>query len=68
MARPRIYRHQARCPECGSNWMLKDGRSKGRQVYHCGDCGAATFPKPLIIVPAPPIRSALWRCTGKAAR
>ena len=32
MARPRVYRHQARCPECGSNWMPKDGHSKGRQV------------------------------------
>ena len=37
MARPRFYRRQARCPECGSNRMPKDGHSKGRQVYHCGD-------------------------------
>ena len=37
MARPRVYRRQARCPECGSNWMPKDGHSKGRQVYQCGD-------------------------------
>ena len=32
MARPRVYRHQARCPECGSNRMPKDGHSKGRQI------------------------------------
>ena len=37
MARPRVYRRQARCLECGSNRMPKDGHSKGRQVYHCGD-------------------------------
>ena len=40
MARPRVYRHQARCPECGSNRMPKDGYSKGRQVYR-GNLAAA---------------------------
>ena len=45
MARPRVYRHQARCPECGSNRMPKDGHSKGRQVYHCGDCGRRYIPE-----------------------
>ena len=44
MARPRVYRHDVRCPECGSNRMPKDGTSKGRQVYHCGDCGRRTIP------------------------
>ena len=44
MARPRVYHHDVRCPECGSNWMPKDGTSKGRQVYHCGDCGRRTIP------------------------
>ena len=44
MAHPRVYRHDVRCPECGSNWMPKDGTSKGRQVYHCGDCGRRTIP------------------------
>ena len=35
-----------RCPrpECGSNWMPKDGTSKGRQVCHCGNCGRRTIP------------------------
>ena len=28
MARPRVYRRQARCPECGSNRIPKDGHSK----------------------------------------
>ena len=44
MARPPVYRHDVRCPECGSNWMPKDGTSKGRQVYHCGDCGRRIIP------------------------
>ena len=43
---PRVYRHDVRCPECRSNRMPKDGTSKGkgRQVYHCGDCGRRTIP------------------------
>ena len=39
MARPRAYNHDIRCPECGSNRMPKNGSSRGRQVYRCGDCG-----------------------------
>ena len=39
MACPRVHRRDVRCPGCGSNWMPKDGASKARQVYHCGDCG-----------------------------
>ena len=38
MAKQRVYRHDIRCPRCGSNWMPKDGVSRGRQVYACGDC------------------------------
>ena len=44
MARPRVYRHDVRYPECGSNRMPKDGTAKGLQVYHCGDCGRRTIP------------------------
>ena len=39
MVRARAYRHDVRCPNCGSNWMRKYGRIKGRQSYSCGDCG-----------------------------
>ena len=48
MARPRVYRHVVRCPECGSNRMPKDGTSKGRQVYHCGlrTIPGATYRRP----------------------
>ena len=47
MARPRVYRHQVRCPECGSNRMPKDGQSKGRQVC-CPKCGSGRrLPPPL---------------------
>ena len=38
MARPRVYRHDVRCPDCGSNWMRKDGFNRGRQRYRCGEC------------------------------
>lgn len=34
----RAYRHDLRCPHCGSNWLPKYGRSRGRQSYRCGDC------------------------------
>ena len=44
MARPRVNRHDAHCPEYGSNWMPKYGASKGRRVYHCNDCGRRTIP------------------------
>ena len=38
MARARAYRHDIRCRHCGSDWMPKDGHTRGRQVYKCGDC------------------------------
>ena len=38
MARERAYRHAIRCWRCGSNWMPKDGHTRGRQVHKCGDC------------------------------
>ncbi len=38
MARERAYRHDIRCQHCGSNWMPKDGHTRGRQVYKRGDC------------------------------
>ncbi len=39
MARARAYRHDVRCPDCGSNRMAKAGHSKDRQRFKCGDCG-----------------------------
>ena len=44
MARRRVYRHDVRCPDCGSNWMRKDGFSGGKQAYSCGDCGRRYVP------------------------
>ena len=38
MARARVYRHDLRCPHCGSNWTPKDGHSRGKQTYRCRDC------------------------------
>ena len=39
MAKPRVYRHDAICPKCGSNWVKKDGHSRGKQQYKCNECG-----------------------------
>ena len=33
MAKARVYRHDALCPKCGSNWVKKDGHSRGKQIY-----------------------------------
>ncbi len=32
MVRLRAYRHDVRCPDCGSNWMAKAGHSKVRRL------------------------------------
>ena len=45
MVRARVYRHDVRCPDCGSNWMRKDGFSGGKQTYNCGDCGRRYLPE-----------------------
>ena len=39
MAKPRVYRHDALCPKRGSNWVKKDGRSRGKQMYKCNRRG-----------------------------
>ena len=38
MARERSYRRDVRCRRRGSNWMPKDGRTRGQQMYRRGDC------------------------------
>ena len=30
MVRARVYHHDVRCPDCGSNWMRKDGLASGK--------------------------------------
>ena len=39
MGRPRKYTHDKRCPECGSNWVIKDGHANYKQQHKCKDCG-----------------------------
>ncbi len=39
MAKPRVYRHDVLCPKCGSNWVKKDGHSRGKQQFKCNQCG-----------------------------
>ena len=38
MAKRRAYRDDMQCPRCGSNWLPKYGRSRGKQTYRCGQC------------------------------
>ena len=45
MIRPRAYRHDVRCPDCGSNRMAKAGHSKDRQRFRCGDCDRSYLPE-----------------------
>ena len=39
MAKARVYRHDALCPKCGSNWVKKDGHSCGKRQYKRNQCG-----------------------------
>ena len=39
MAKQRVYRHDNLCPKCGSNWVKKDGHSRGKQQFKCNQCG-----------------------------
>ncbi len=56
MARPRVYRHDVRCPDCGANWMVKDGHRKGRQRYRCGECGRSDLPEGAYRRPGPAVK------------
>ena len=38
MAAARSYRDDLQCPHCGSNWLPKDGRSRGKQTYRSRLC------------------------------
>ena len=39
MANERIYRHNIRCPERGSNWVCKNEHQKNdKQKYKCNNC------------------------------
>ena len=39
MAKARVYRQDALCPVCGSNWVKKDGHSRGKQQFKRNQCG-----------------------------
>ena len=32
MPRPRSYRHDIRCIHCGSNWIINNGKDRGKQT------------------------------------
>lgn len=37
--RPRKYNAKIRCPECGSNWVVSNGSSRGKKKMLCKECG-----------------------------
>ena len=41
MAKPRVCGHDALCPKRGSNWVKKDGHSRGKQQYKCDSAGVS---------------------------
>lgn len=56
MSRPRVFRHDVRCPDCGANWMRKDGFSNGRQAYRCGECRRRYVPGGAYRRPGPEVK------------
>ena len=44
MARPASIAAMSVAPNAAPTGLLKDGTSKGRQVYYCGDYGRRTTP------------------------
>lgn len=32
-----------KCPKCGSDWLVKNGKTKNRQRFKCKDCGTTFF-------------------------
>ena len=38
MPRPRSYRHDIRCIHCGSNWIVNNGKDRGKQTVFCREC------------------------------
>ena len=60
MARPRVYRHQVAAPNAAPTGCPKTDIPKAARSITAAIAVAATFPKPLVIAPAPPTRSALW--------
>ena len=67
MAPPRTYRHDVRCPRCGSNWMRKSGFGQGRQIYRCGDCAKSCIPGGAFVRPGPEIKERALRMYGEGS-
>ena len=57
MVRRRVYRHNVRCPDCGSNRMRMGGFSNGRQAYRGGDCRRRYVPDGAYRRPGPAVKA-----------
>ena len=67
MARSRVYRHDIRCPHCGSNWIPRHGLDQGRQVYRCGDCGRRHIPDGAYRRPSPDLKAQALEMYGEGS-
>ena len=65
MARARTYRHDLRCPHCGSNWTPKAGHSRGQQTYRCGDGQRRFTPGPTATTTLRPSSTKPWICMAR---
>ncbi|WP_093396185.1 IS1/IS1595 family N-terminal zinc-binding domain-containing protein [Thermodesulforhabdus norvegica] len=45
MGRRKVFREDMRCPHCGSNWCIKNGRANGKQTYLCRHCNYRFTPE-----------------------
>ena len=56
MARRRVYHHDVRCPDCGSN-RISGTFSNGRQAYRGGDCRRRYVPGGAYRRPGPAVKA-----------
>ena len=41
--RPRKLNPDKQCPNCGSNWVVKNGSSRGKKKWLCKNCGKTFY-------------------------
>ena len=61
----RAYRHDLRCPHCGSLWMPKAGFSRGKQTYRCGECHHRPSPEGNRHYHSPQGKGLAWELYGE---
>ena len=67
MARNRVYRHDVRCPGCGSNWMRNTDTRRDGRVTVAEIAGGAARPAGPTAALGLKLRGGPWPCMPKAA-